>query len=181
MRIIWAASGDLKHSVTRVVKRIVMLSWPLMLLGCTLQQDGDSIEQSIRPLTADEDAILATIRAHEIAELRAGYSLKDSADDLSLLQHVIDDGTFSRTEDMRTLGIVWGDLVCRNVGAEWVTAEWEGTRMFAINVPHSTILMFPMGMLEKRRDRRETVDFRLFLTNTVDAIGQMKKDPEYQR
>ena len=94
---------------------------------------------------------------------------------------MMDDGTFSRTKDMRPLGVVWGDLVCQRVGTEWVTAEWEGTRVFAINVPQSTILLFPIGMLEKRRDRGETVDFPVFLTNMVDAVEKMKKDPEYQR
>ena len=154
----------------KVVYRIVMFSWLLTLLGCTPHPDGLSIERSIRPLTADEESLLATIRAHEITELRARYSLKDSADDLALLQRVMDDGTFSRTKDMQPLGVVWGDLVCRKVGTKWITAEWEGTRMLAINVPHSTILLFPIGMLEERRDRGETVDFPLFLTNTVDAV-----------
>lgn len=53
--------------------------------------------------------------------------------------------------------------------------------MLALNVPKTTILLFLAAMLEKRRDRREAVDFQIFLTSTVDSIEQMKTNPEYQR
>ena len=82
---------------------------------------------------------------------------------------------------MTPLGIVWGDVICREADTEWVTAEWDGTRMFAVNVPKTTVLLFPITMLEKRRDSNEDVDFGLFLKNTREAIEKMKANPEYQR
>jgi hypothetical protein len=165
----------------KMVQRVVMFGWLLSLVGCSTQQDGRSIENSIRPLTAEETQFISRVRDREIADLRAHYSLSVGNDDVELLQQTVRDGSFSKQRDMQVLGIAWGDVICRESGAQWVTAEWKGTRMLALNVPKTTILLFPIGMLEKRRDRNEAVEFRLFLKNTADAITQMKSDPEYKR
>lgn len=164
-----------------MVSRVVMLSWLLSLIGCSPHPDGRAIEDSIKPLTSDESRLIADMRGSTVADLRTRYSIAKDVDSVTLLQRVIQDGSFAQATDMMPLGIVWGELVCRESGAEWVTAEWDGTRMFALNVPNTTIILFPIAMLEKRRDREETVDFPLFLTNTVDAMAKMKADPEYQR
>jgi len=161
--------------------RVVMLSCLLSLIGCSEQPDGRAIEDSIQPLTSDESRLVADTREKTVADLQMRYSVAKDVDNVAILQRLIDDGTFVQTTDMMPLGIVWGELICRESGTEWVTAEWDGRRMFALNVPDTTILLFPIAMLEKRRDRQETVDFQLFLTNTVDAIAKMKPDPEYQR
>lgn len=159
--------------------RIVMLSWLLSLIGCAPQPNGALIERSIQALTPDESRRVAEIRDRTIADLRLQYDVND--DEIFLLQQLVDDGVFSQTADMMPLGIVWGDAICREAGTEWVTAEWDGTRMLAVNVPKTTVLLFPIAMLEKRRDRNEHVDFRLFLTNTREAIKTMRANPDYQR
>ncbi len=164
-----------------MVSRVVMLSWLLSLIGCSQPPDGRAIENSIRPLTSVESRLVADMRETTVADLRTRYSIANDVDSVTVLQHLIEDGSFVQTTDMMPLGIVWGELICRESRAEWVTADLDGTRMFALNVPNSTILLFPIAMLEKRRDRDETVDFQMFLTNTVDAITMMKADPAYQR
>jgi hypothetical protein len=139
------------------------------------------VEKSIRPLTADESCLIGQIREQINTELRLRYSETEDLDGVKLLQHTVHDGSFAGAKIMEPLGIVWGDLIGTESGAEWVTAEWQGRRMLALNVPGTTILLFPIAMLEKRRDRNESVDFRRFLANTADAIEKMKGNPEYQR
>lgn len=158
-----------------------MLSWFLSLTGCSQPPDGRAIETSIQPLTYVESRLVAVTREKTVADLRTRYSIANNVVGVTVLQHLIEDGSFVQTTDMMPLGIFWGELICRESDAEWVTAEWDGTRMFALNVPNTTILLFPIAMLEKRRDQHETVDFQMFLTNTVEAITKMKADPAYQR
>ena len=158
-----------------------MLHWLLSLVGCSQQSDGRAVESSIKPLTPAEASLIAKIYDKSVADLRARYSMGKEVDDITLLQHAVDDGSFIQISDMTPLGIVWGEQVCRESEAEWVTAEWDATRIFALNVPNTTILLFPMAMLEKRRDLREAVDFSLFLQNTVEAIAKMRANPEYHR
>lgn len=143
--------------------------------------DGRRLEQSARPLTSEEAAEFDRIRQGPLAELFRRYSLASPEQGLLLLQHTVADGSFHATEDLRPLGILWGDLIRGATGMEWGTAEWQGERLPMLQVPRTTVLVFPIAMLEKRRDRREPVDFVLFLDSTVATMADMRRKPEYQR
>ena len=155
-----------------------IFNWCLSLVGCSPQPAGATLEDSVRPLTTDEQVEFDQIREGIASDLQARYSVTDS---IALLQRVVDDGSFMRTKNMQPLGILWGDLICEKTGAMWVTAEWDGQRLPAVNVPRTSVFLFPVAMLEKRRDGNETVDFAAFLENTVDAIETRKDNSEYRR
>lgn len=143
--------------------------------------DGRVLEQSARSLTPEEAAEFDRIRQGPLAELFRRYSLSDPAEGLLLLQRTVDDGSFHKMRDLRPLGILWGDLICRETGMEWGTVDWHGEHVPMVNVPKTTVQAFPIAMLEKRRDQRERVEFSLFLSKMVASISEMRQQPGYQR
>jgi len=94
---------------------------------------------------------------------------------------MVQDGSFFQFNEMHLLGVVWGDRLRDATELAWITAEWDGHRLWALRVPKTTVILFPIAMLRKRRDQREQVSFRLFHENTVSAIKKMKDDPQYCR
>lgn len=157
------------------------LHWLFTLCGCSTRIDGQALERSAQPLTPDWEQILSANRVEAEQALRTRYSRDETGNLLTLLQHTIDDKSFYETKDLTRLGIVWGDCLVSKTDTEWVTAEWNGKRMFALNVARTSVLLFPVAMLEKRRDKNEHIDFSDFLNNTIAAIKTAATNSEYQR
>lgn len=139
------------------------------------------IEDSFQEMTADELSELARLRHVEVPAWRNRFSPQTPCDDLDLLDCMIQDGSFFQCNQMQVLGVVWGDRLRATTELEWITAEWDGVRLWALRVPKTTVIVFPIAMLQKRRDRREQVSFRMFHEDTIAAIEKMKADPEYHR
>jgi len=149
--------------------------------GGSPQPDARRIMESEKPLSLEQAAEFDALRRGAIAELLRQYSVPDAAEGLALLQATIRDGTFHETQDMRPLGILWGDLLAQAIGAHWVTVEWEGVRLPALNIPRTSVFAFPIANLEKRRDRKEHVDFPFFFANMIEELRRMSQSPEYRR
>jgi hypothetical protein len=134
-----------------------------------------------RQLTVSERLEVDHASAAALDSLRRSFAEGSTENDLDLLQKWFDDGGFAKTRDLTNFGFAWGNIIAQEIGANWVVAEFEGTEYFGLNVPMTTITVAPIAMLEKRQDRDDRIDFREFLSNTVDAVRKMEENPEYQR
>ena len=147
----------------------------LSLIGCApSNRDGRSIEKSMRPLTLEEEAYLETQRrifTQEVShEVRARYE-----DALAGKGHA------SSTDDLTAIGVMFGDLVAKRSPMTWVTVEYEGERLFAMNYPKTSVVLFPIAMIEKRATREEVIDLPTLVSNTIATVERSIQNPEYQR
>ena len=63
----------------------------------------------------------------------------------------------------------------------WVTVEYEGERLFAMNYPKTSVVLFPIAMIEKRATREEVIDLPTLVSNTIATVERSIQNPEYQR
>jgi hypothetical protein len=126
------------------------------------------MEQTVTPLSAADQARLAAQRAVCEAYLgddasRANYATP--AGKVGLLRALLAHGVFrpDQTYELQCLGVVLGDAFVQELGLQWVMVTDEAGRDPAVQVPRTTVLLFPLTMLAKRVERGETVDvFDLF-------------------
>jgi hypothetical protein len=163
----------------------------ILALGCRIglsiyRQQGNKLEQSVRPPTeADRDRIATHVSAVS-AMLRSRYGdvqLTHSEDDLRLLQTLHDDGVLQsgHEDELTSVGIVFGEVLAARTPLRWATVEWDGERMLALQYPNTTVIVFPGAMIAKRVDRRERVVFASLFDSVATQVEQLKDDPEYRR
>ena len=125
--------------------------------------------QKIEPLNADDLARMAKQRA--VVERYLGGDAENlrkyqfAAGKLGLLRALLERGVFQLTQtyELQCMGVVLGDALVEHCGVEWRAVEDEHGRDPCVQVPGTTIVLFPLTMISKRVERGETVDvFNLF-------------------
>ncbi|WP_084253122.1 DUF3806 domain-containing protein [Devriesea agamarum] len=94
---------------------------------------------------------------------------------LQFIKQALESGRFTaeHTYELQSLGILLGDAMVRGarIDFEWVEVEDEYGIDPAINVPETSILLFPLTMISKRVEAGEEVDiYELFGTNEEQVM-----------
>ncbi len=140
-------------------------------------------EQLISSLTIEDVDRLERQRARITQYLRPEDRGKyeTTAGKLGLIRAVLAAGVFSAddTWELQCLGIVLGDAFVQELGFEWVMVEDEYGRDPALQVPETSLRLFPLTMISKRVERGEAVDvFQLF--NSVAAeVDRIRTSGDY--
>jgi hypothetical protein len=72
------------------------------------------------------------------------------------------------------MGIVLGDARVQHCGVEWRAMEDEHGRDPCVQVPGTTIVLFPLTMISKRVERGETVDVFNLFNQSMAQIERLK-------
>ncbi|HUG66484.1 MAG TPA: DUF3806 domain-containing protein [Pirellulaceae bacterium] len=132
-------------------------------------------EQKITALTEADQTRLRDQRG--IVERYLGnedskQKYKSAAGKLGTIRAILQGDVFKReqTYELQCLGIVLGDALVQEMGMEWIMVEDEYGRDPAIQMPKTTIILYPMTMISKRIERGENVDvFELFNSVAVQV------------
>jgi hypothetical protein len=125
--------------------------------------------QRIEPL--NEDDLARICKQREVIERFLGGDAENlrryqfAAGKLGLLRALLERSVFQPTQiyELQCMGIVLGDALVQHCGVEWRAVEYEGGRDPCVQVPGTTIVLFPLTMISKRVERGEQVDvFDLF-------------------
>lgn len=125
--------------------------------------------QKIEPVNEKDLARMAKQRA--VVERYLGADAENlrkyqfAAGKLGLLRALLERDVFQPTQtyELQCMGIVLGDALVQHCGVEWRAVEHEGGRDPCVQVPGTTIVLFPLTMISKRVERGEQVDvFGLF-------------------
>jgi hypothetical protein len=128
--------------------------------------------RKIEPLNSEDLARIAKQRA--VIERYLGGDAENFrkyesvAGKLGLLRALLEQGVFQPTQtyELQCMGIILGDALVQHWGVEWL--EWRAVeddygRDPCVQVPGTTIVLFPLTMISKRIERGEKVDvFNLF-------------------
>lgn len=156
-------------------------TWLLAFLGGGQSASDKATLYLKRQLTQSELNLIATSSQDAMKELQDRFGAEHIPEPIRLFQRWFDDGGFAKCRDLTKFGYAWGNILANDLGADWVVAQFEGTEYFGLNVPSTSITIAPVSMLEKRQHRGDRIDFQAFISNTLDAVREMEKNPEYQR
>ena len=137
------------------------------------------MEQRVTDLTADDAARLAEQRAvceAYIADEGSRANYATAAGKLGLVRALLAHDVFrpDQTYQLQCLGVVLGDAFVQEMGMRWVAVEDEYGRDPAIQLPGTSVLLYPLTMISKRVERGEAVDvFDLFngLAAQLEDLG----------
>ena len=130
--------------------------------------------QKIEPLNPDDIKRIAKQRG--VIETYLGgdatnlEKYQTVAGKLGLLRALLERRVFQPTQtyELQCMGIVLGDALVQHCGVECRAVEDQYGRDPCVQVPGSTVVLFPLTMISKRVEKGEAVDvFDLF--NKTDA------------
>lgn len=140
--------------------------------------------QKIEPLNAEDLARIANQRA-VIERYLSGDAenlrkYQTAAGKLGLLRALLERGVFQPTQtyELQCMGIVLGDALVQHWGVEWL--EWRAVeddhgRDPCVQVPGTTIVLFPLTMISKRIERGEKVDVFNLFNQSGAKIEELKR------
>jgi hypothetical protein len=120
--------------------------------------------QNIEPLNADDTARIAQQRGvierylgGDVANLQKYQTVSGK---LGLLRALLERGVFQPTQtyELQCLGIVLGDALVQHCGVVWRAVEDQYGRDPCVQIPGSTVVLFPLTMISKRVEKGEPVD-----------------------
>ena len=136
--------------------------------------------QKIELLNADDLARVAKQRlvtekylGGDISNLEKYQSV---AGKLGLLRALLNQNVFKPTQtyELQCMGIIFGDALVQHCGVEWRVVEDQYGRDPCVQVPGSTVVLFPLTMVSKRIEKGETVDVFDLFNQTVAKIVELK-------
>lgn len=143
-------------------------------------------EQTVLPLT-ESDRIristhIATVRNIFLSHFGNDHTIP-SVTDLNLLQRFYDDGALHKCtqHELESIGVVFGEFLAHNTPLHWITIEWQSERILALKYPYSAVFVFPGGVIAKRYNAGEQIEFVSLYRSVADQVEKMKDDPEYKR
>ena len=128
----------------------------------------DQPAQKITPLTDADKKRLRDQRAvieKFLADDDSRKKYETAAGKLGIIRAILQANTFKPTQtyELQCLGIVLGDAFVQELKMEWVMVEEEHDRDPAVQLPGTTIILFPLTMISKRVESGKKVDvFDLF-------------------
>jgi hypothetical protein len=136
------------------------------------------MEQKIWPMS-DEDAARiemqrAWVRDHFEPEAQQQYNTVEGK--LMIINTIIDAGWVGSTETwkLQSLGIALGDALAQAMELIWVTVEDELGRDPALQLPSTTIVVFPLTAISKRIERGDKVDARELFDGFRRTVERMR-------
>jgi hypothetical protein len=125
--------------------------------------------QTIERLNADDTARIArqrgVIQSYLGADSTNLQKYQTVPGKLGLLRALLERGVFQpeQTYELQCMGIVLGDALVQHCGVVWRAVAYEDQRDPCVQVPGSTVVLFPLTMISKRVERGEQVNvFDLF-------------------
>jgi hypothetical protein len=96
--------------------------------------------------------------------------------DLAIIQRVLDDGVFHKTQtyELQSLGLAFGEAIRGKLGLDWVVVEDVYGRDPALQFRQSAITVFPLTMISKRVEDGKKVDLENLALGIQDLIDEHK-------
>jgi hypothetical protein len=137
--------------------------------------------QKIVQMNADDVARIAKQRL--VIEHYLGANVanlekyKTAPGKLGLLRALLERRVFqiAQTYELQCMGIVLGDALVQHCGVEWRAVEDQHGRDPCLQIPGSTIVLFPLTMISKRVEKGEAVDIFDIFSRTVAKINELKQ------
>jgi hypothetical protein len=131
-------------------------------------------------LSETDRARLDQQRAIVLAAARQRYGtpvLTGTLEDLPVLQFLIDDKVFSKTQtyELQSLGIAFGDVLASELPLRWVMVTDEYGTDPTLRFKNTTWQFNALTMISKRIEKDEVVDLRELLRRTQEHLTRLSE------
>jgi len=135
------------------------------------------MEQKIEALGDKDSSELDQRRAWVYGTNASASDFTSVEEKLDLLAAMLNSGLIKPNHEwqLKSLGVVFGDVLAQSLDVVWVMVEDEYGRSAALMVPQTTILLFPITALLKRLEDGEEVDVRDLYSGFYDRVITLKK------
>jgi|SRR6185312_7162709 len=136
--------------------------------------------QKISPLSndmyRDVEAKRDWVRNHYSPESVGEYYSIDGK--LNLLDTILKSNWIESKETLKlqSLGITLGDVFVQDMGFSWIQVEDEYGIDPAINLPGTSIILFPLTMISKRIEQGEAVNIHELYQGLKKQVQEVKAD-----
>ncbi len=151
--------------------------FPLLLLLAT--SFGQAFqEKRIIELTPNDKTQLERQRNIVSGLIRDNFGyikLEGYTSDLYYVQKIIDKQLIAKnsTYDLQALGVVFGDVMVKNLNLSWVVVEDRYGRSRALRFEDSDDLFFPVTMISRRAKSGMPVSIRALYKKVEDTVKQL--------
>ncbi|MCI5065386.1 DUF3806 domain-containing protein [bacterium] len=131
----------------------------------------------VRELTPDERSRLREERdwiAKIIANIDNDLVLKETPEDIPILQSLLEIPPFASGAEgpLQALGTVFGTVIVRTLGLEWVVITDNYGCDFAIKHPSETVMAFPRDMIVKRVEEGEEINLTVLYNDSIKLLRE---------
>jgi hypothetical protein len=132
------------------------------------------MEQKIGPLSvelaAHSEKQRSWVRDHYDEGARHNYETVEGK--LRLVETILDAGWIKPEETwkLQCLGITFGDALAQQFGLDWISVEDEYGCDPALQVPGTSVILFPLTTISKRIERGEHVNVRELFARFCQTI-----------
>jgi hypothetical protein len=136
------------------------------------------LDQRVEQLSEEECAYLERqgnwVRDHYDPEARGRYESLEGK--LHLLEGILRSDWVGPEETwkLQSLGVTFGDALAQQLELTWVAVEDEIDRTPAVQDIGTTIILFPLPMIEKRAIRGERFDVRSIFSELCAKVGELR-------
>ena len=145
------------------------------VISCSKQKVAQPAMPKFSELSHQDRTRLAQQRAIVIAAARQRYGtsvLKKTVADLPILQRLIDDKVFNKTQtyELQSLGIAFGDVLESELPLQWVMVTDEYGTDPTLRFKGTTVQINALTMISKRIEKDEKVNLSELLRITREQL-----------
>ena len=155
-----------------------------IMLGCGEAQSPKS-KMEFSPLSREDEQRLDKQRALVISAARSRYGttgLTRTKADLPVLQRLVDDHVFSRTQtfELQSLGVALGDVLATELQLHWelVTDQYGADPVLRAGT--AQVQVAALTMISKRVEDGKAVDLEDLVEGVRDTLKEMKESGDYK-
>jgi len=152
----------------------------IMIASCS-QQHGTTVAMPQFSELSDQDkSRLDAQRAVVATAVRQRYAisaLTRTTADLPVLQRLIDDRAFNKTQtyELQSLGVAFGDVSSSELPLRWVIVTDEYGTDPTLRFKSTTVQINALTMISKRIERDETVNLEQLLQTTRERLRRLSQ------
>jgi len=150
------------------------------VLGLSKQEAPQPAPPRFSELSRDDIARLDRQRAVIAAEAKHRYgipALRRDASDLEVLQRLIDDKAFAKTQtyELQSLGVAFGDVLASELPLRWVMVTDEYGTDPTLRLKKTSLQINALTMISQRVERGDRVDLDQLLRMTREYVRRFSK------
>jgi hypothetical protein len=165
---------------TSVITMLLMMIFLSLIIGCSKQK---AVLPAIKfsQLSPEDRTRLEQQRAVVAAAAKQRYGtpvLAGTVADLPVLQRLIDDKAFSKTQtyELQSLGVAFGDALASELPLRWVTVTDEYGTDPTLRFKDTTVQINALTMISKRIEKDEGVNLSELLRITREQLVHLSEN-----
>jgi hypothetical protein len=171
--------GDSRNSLKALCASVLATVFLGFSIGCSKEAARPPMSK-FTELSDDDRTRLDLQRAivAHAARQRYGSGLTKSVADLPVLQRLIDDRAFSKTQlyELQSLGVAYGDVLASELPLRWVMVTDEYGTDPTLRFKSTTVQIDALTMISKRVENGESTDLQELLRMTREQLTRLSRD-----